>query len=221
MNWRYALGEVALIVIGILLALSASAWYEQQRERAEELVVLAELRAVLAEDLESVTATLDSFRVAERRVTALQEHLAAGLGYADSLDLNFGAAYGLRLVSVNRASFESLKSRGLGLIWNPELRSRIARHYDLTYATLEENRVGQRSVVLEALRPYFLTHFRDLEFSRSATPLDYSTLVADVEFLNLLDYRLQSFRLADIPTHERTVASIDSLMAAIDAEIDR
>lgn len=221
MKWRNAVGEVVLIVVGILLALTATAWYEERRERVEELFVLEELHAALAEDLENLGVALDSFRVQEQRVAALQEHLAAGGSYADSLDRNFGAAYGLRTISVNRASFESLKSRGLGLISNRRLRSRIVRHYDLTYADLALNHEGQRSVILVGLRPYYLTHFRNLEFNQSATPLDYSNLVNDVEFLNLLDYRLQVFRLADLPTHERAVASIDSLMAAIDQEIGR
>lgn len=220
MNWKYALGEVFLVVVGILLALAASDWYEGRRDRVEELTVLRELRTALGEDRQNLAVALDSFRIAERRVSALQEHLTSGAAYADSLDRNFGAAYGLRIVSVNPASFESLKSRGLGLISNARLRAQIARLYDLTYAQLTENQVGQRSVILGALRPYFLTHFRNLEFNSSATPLDYSFIQRDVEFLNLLDYRLQVLRVADLPTHESAVTSIDALLAALAVEID-
>ena len=43
-NLRYAVGELILIVIGILVALAISDWNEKRLQRQEELQLLAEIR---------------------------------------------------------------------------------------------------------------------------------------------------------------------------------
>ena len=35
MNWRYAVGEVLLIIIGVTVALAGTAWYEDKQKRRE------------------------------------------------------------------------------------------------------------------------------------------------------------------------------------------
>lgn len=156
---------------------------------------------------------------AEALIVALQDHLEQGGAYAPELDHSFGAAYGLRLVPLNRAAFESLQSRGLGLIRDLELRSEITRLYATTYAAYDLALIGQRNVILEALRPYFLRHFKDLRFNESATPLDYDALLEDVLFHNLLDYRLQVLRKNDIQSFENALDGATRLMGSIDREL--
>ena len=39
-NWKDALGEVVLIVIGVTIALAANSWYEDRQERRDEVLVL-------------------------------------------------------------------------------------------------------------------------------------------------------------------------------------
>jgi hypothetical protein len=219
-SWSTALLEVALIVVGILLALGASAWYEDRARAQEELLVLEELRTALQGDREVLSAQLDSFQVADEKIAALRGHLLSGRNYADSLDENFGALYGLRIVGLNSSAYESLKSQGLGLVSNASLRAELTRIYDLRYGVLDEVNATQRSVVLEALRPYFLRHFRDLEFHKSATPIDYSFVASDPEFMNLLDYRAEVMRISEIPFYVQTLPEVESLIERIGREID-
>lgn len=219
MNWKYALGEIALIMVGILLALAASDWFRDRELIREERQVLQEIRAALGEDRDTLEQIVAQAKEAEELIAALQVHIQQGGPYAPELDRSFGAAYGLRLISLNRAAFESLKSRGLGLVRDSELRSRITRNYSTIYDGLDLAQQGQRNVILEGLRPYFLTHFKDLDFNKSATPLDYDALLEDVVFHNLLHYRLQSLRSNDIFAFERTLASVDALIASIEAAV--
>lgn len=51
-NWKYAVGEVFLIVVGITLALMATSWYENWQERRYESLVLGQLKVALESDLE-------------------------------------------------------------------------------------------------------------------------------------------------------------------------
>ena len=50
-NWKYALGETALIFIGITLALAANNWYENWQDRIEEKEILRQMIVGLSADL--------------------------------------------------------------------------------------------------------------------------------------------------------------------------
>lgn len=137
--------------------------------------------------------------------------------YADSLDASFGAVYGFQTLELNRAAYESLKSRGLDLVSDDALRSRITDVYERVYPRAQAASRLERDVVLDTLRPYFLVHFRNPRFGTSATPLDYGRLVADALFLNLVDYRLQVMRQQHIPRTERGIEGVRALLDAIAA----
>jgi hypothetical protein len=218
-NWRYAAGEIALIVIGIFVALQASAWWDALAERRVEATYLAELRTELVQDREQVASGLERYRRIERAVEELLAILHSGQPYEAAFDANFGTAYGFNSFFLSVAAYESLKSRGLVLIADDELRSRIAQVYEQTYPRLRLSIGTETSLVLDLMRPYFLTHFRDLRFNISATPLDYAALAQSTEFLNLIDYRLQLTRQNQILVFEQSLTEIDDLIAALEAEL--
>ena len=186
-GWKYAAGEVLLIVVGILIAVSVSDWQTRRADRKTEITILGELHTALSSDFEFLELRLNRFRQIEVSIEILLSHLRSRTLYADSLDSYLGAVYGFSGAQLNTAGYESLKSQGLGLISDDGLRSQLARVYEQTYPNAESSIEFERSVVLDLLRPYFLVHFRDLIFSQSATPLDYDAVSADGEFLNLVD----------------------------------
>jgi len=209
-------GEALVIVVSILLAFGLQAWWEGRSDRQTELAVLNELHTSLSEDLDLLESRLDRFRRVESRVASLLTHLQSGAPYADSLDAYFGTAYGLLRTELNTGTYESLKSQGLGLLSDQDLRSQVARVYEQTYRRVEFQVDLETDVVLGLLRPYFLRHFRDLELAQSATPLDYQALLANVEFLNSVAYRLQTVRQVHISTFEEAISDVRELITAIE-----
>lgn len=210
-----------MITVGILLALAARSWYDAGVQRTEERAALEELRTALVADHAALSTQLAAFRSSARKLELLGEHLAQQGAYSDTLDSYFGAMYGLSIVPLNASPYESLRSRGLGLVKDANLRTEITRLYDLRIESLDELHKTQRSVVLDALRPYFLRNFRDLLFHQNATPLDYNQVASDPEFRNLLDYRLQVMRAGEIPFYVETVGMVSDLIARLDAELNR
>jgi hypothetical protein len=71
MTLKYALGELCLIVVGVSIAMAASAWVQSRQDRADEQTFLARLHGdiELAEDL--------SERVRDRRIALLQSLIDA------------------------------------------------------------------------------------------------------------------------------------------------
>jgi len=218
-NWRYAAGEVVLIVVGILIALAASGWQEGRVERQTEVALLGDLHTGLSADLAAARVMLDRYRDIADQITPLLDHLRAGGSYADSLAVQFGAAYGFGPIDFNRASYESIKSQGLDLVSDAELRSAIAHLYEESIRRAEKSVAVEQNVILELLRPYYLAHFRDLRFNASAEPLDYSVLLVNTEFYNVLDYRLQVLLQNHIPTFDRLIPEIEAVLLAIEAEL--
>ena len=76
-NWKSALGELTLIVIGITLALAGNSWYEERQERNEELQVLSQFREALENDRQEFQRIYETERDVHQRVTALLAHSRA------------------------------------------------------------------------------------------------------------------------------------------------
>ncbi len=55
----YAIGEIVLVVVGILIALSINNWNENRKNEIERIVILKNLKTELAEDFFQLTYTLD------------------------------------------------------------------------------------------------------------------------------------------------------------------
>ena len=49
----YAVGEILLVMIGILLALQVNNWNEARKSRADEIKILANIKKALQSDLEN------------------------------------------------------------------------------------------------------------------------------------------------------------------------
>ena len=74
-NWQYAVGEVVLIVVGITIALAANSWYEQQRERRDEILVLEQIEESLNADLALFVENFRTMQQSEQEIVALLAHL--------------------------------------------------------------------------------------------------------------------------------------------------
>jgi len=216
---RRSVGEVTMIVIGVLIALAASDWQQRRAERETELDMLQELSAQIESDLLVLDSFMNRYVNIEDRVGTLLTLLRSGAPYVDSLDTYFGTLYGMDGRALNTSGYESLKSQGLGLIKDDALRSHIARVYERSYDRARGARDAESSIVLGLLRPYFLLHFKDLQYNSSATPLDYEFISNDVEFLNLADYRRQNLTQNGIPLLREAIPEIRALKAAIDQEL--
>ncbi|NND70799.1 MAG: hypothetical protein HKN43_04410 [Rhodothermales bacterium] len=218
---RWFAAEILVVVVGVLVALALNAWWQGKQEAAQERIVLDELQTALQNDLVILSTQLATFRETVKKIDALSEHLEAARPYSDSLDAYFGSVYVLGIVAVNTSPYESLKSRGLGLISNAALRSDVTRLYDLRYRILVEIQETQRSAVLGIMRPYFLTHFEDLVFGVTATPFSYDQIAGDRYFHNLMAYRRQIIVSSEIPVYEQTIAQISKLQSSIEKELSR
>ena len=133
----YAVGEIALVVIGILIALQINNWNEAKKYAENEAYTLSEILNNLQEDADQINIVINRRKTAKTSIANLLHSLRqpAGSDQIDSKDVAEFLTFE-RYYPLNNA-FEMMKSTGLKL-QNKFLRTAISRYYDF-----EQKKVSQ------------------------------------------------------------------------------
>lgn len=219
-NWKYALGEVALIVVGVTLALMATSWYESWQERMDELEALQQIRVALESDLELLSENFQRLREAEEDVSELLQFLRSGAAYDTGIEPRFSAVTVWRGVRMRLAPYEQIKSRGFSLVSNSSIRMKLIDLYESDFGDLQISTENDQVVSRDQILPYFYARFRRPD-NKEWEPIDYAALSSDPVFENLLiakQNRLQRFVL---PAYEGAIDAIGEVLIEIDKELGR
>ncbi len=217
MSWRSAMGELALIVVGVSIALAASSWYDERDERIDEVRVLGQLARALEVDLEELSSRYEIQRNRHQNVTALLQHIEAGGPNAPEVPLS--SVLGWVGVRTNSAPYEALKSRGLELISDESLRLQLIYYYENQFPPLSNAYLNDRAFVRESAYPYFLSNFRQVD-PTTWVPLDYAAVRDDPYFWNLCMTKLTRLQNRILPYFEESLDLVRELLREIDSELD-
>jgi len=185
--FKYAIGEIILVVIGILIALSINNWNEIRKEGSEELKILSEIQSNLKQSMKEVKNVLYGNETDLTRYIALLNHVEQKLPYSVALDTAFCRIPSWASPYLTYTAYESLKSRGSKLVRNDSLRMQIINMYEneMTYLMKDWDKSEWRDS--EAIvRPYYAKHFAENLDEVTAKPNNYDALIKDPEFTNLL-----------------------------------
>lgn len=133
MDWTYAIGELFIVTIGVLIALAFGEWNSERLERAEEFDVLSRLISDIEMDVEGFGTRLMFIDRKEESLFRVKSALSNG-GPPNTTeflhDIIKGADFGWMQGSVNRMTFDDLLgSKGLAIISDTEVRVLIAAYY--------------------------------------------------------------------------------------------
>ena len=219
-NWKYAIGEVALIFVGITLALLANSWYENTRDRAEEKEILGQVLASLQVDIAAYAENRAAVATKIQVMTSLEEHLEQGLPYEPHLDEAFRTVIMVEGVQMNTAPFETLTYRGLDLVSDANLRNLLVDYYDT-----EKDRLDRRNEfdLLDSMsaEPYFKKNFRWQSDGLTMTPVDFTALSSDQEFRNILAVRIWAHKSLTANEYARIGEKAANLAASIEDHLSK
>ena len=130
---KYAIGEIILVVIGILIALQINNWNENRKENNIENKILVEISKGLKQDLIDIKTNMSAHRAGLKACEYYYDIFTNKQVQTDSI--NYYYSYLTRgYISIqNRSGYESLKSRGLELIKHDSLRNDIINLYEQDY----------------------------------------------------------------------------------------
>jgi hypothetical protein len=125
----YAIGEIVLVVIGILIALQINNWNETQRNKAFERETLAQIQTNLVKDKTTLEIINKNFK---RAIRSSNKILESDWDPQDKDSLKYWLAHIVRFDRFQPLTnaYEVAKSRGLDLISNKELRFLLGTYYD-------------------------------------------------------------------------------------------
>jgi hypothetical protein len=216
----YAIGEIVLVVIGILIALAISEWNDGLKNEEIEQKLLSELYQGIQGDKVIIENELQKINRAITQLEELDNLLSLDIPEPnDRLDSLLGSVYGFRFLRLNQALYEDIKSVGLGIIQNENLRSQIINVFENDYANIEGIRENEQSINM-VNRPYYLANFISIQFTIYAHPIDLQTLWQDAYFRNIVHYRIVTLKNNQLIIYQKTISEIDSLLKSIEVQLD-
>lgn len=118
----YAVGEILLVVVGILIALQINNWNEQRKINIEEISSLNGFKFDLENDLASLGKVIPTLKLFKNSTKIILEYMEQDLPWHDSLAYHFGLTEFCWPVTFTNSSYESLSSKDWTIISNEKLR---------------------------------------------------------------------------------------------------
>ena len=182
----YAIGEIILVVIGILIALQINNWNEQKKSESFELKMLGEIYKSLSYDnyiLENILNT---------RIMRVDSSINAILSMyeANKIDLEEFSYHASKIqngyiFSYSSGPYETLKIAGLDKVKNDTLRDKLIFHYDYELPR-------RINLIESASNAQYFQKLRDLELEI----FDYKITTRN----NSKEFEIESYML-DNPKH--------------------
>ena len=225
---RYAVGEIVLVVIGILIALQINTWNEELKTREIETKTLKEIRANLKTDLDELwsdISVMDSVTLAGGFVL---EYLKSD---ADKPSKSF--KYYMNISRMNphfdaiRGGYSLLQSKGLDIISNDSLRGAITKLYEFSYpyyAKYENERFQKLNTIIlpkytDYLSVYWLHDKSTFKGSSQISDQDYIRMKNDSKFVNVLNLCISENEMVKNRAH-RTRGLVKDLIDLINKELE-
>lgn len=178
----YALGEIALVVIGILIALSINNWSEEKKERVKEREILIDLVENLEINITTLEADIEQLRLSDESSEFVLASLYDKRPYVDSMQVHFHQA---RIPKheffLSQTGYEAYKNIGLQIILNKNLKDEIMNLFETIYlGTLSDFKLVNKYL------PDFDNHIvQNFIYSNDKLePIDYPKLLTDHYYIS-------------------------------------
>ena len=213
----YSIGEILLVVIGILIALQINNWNENKKDRNTENKLLIELNENLKTNSGRLNSDIQNELRSIESIDFVVNHILKRRAYDDSLDVYFRNALFSPDIVLATSGYEAVKSKGFEIVEKDKLRKAIIDLYDVTYANLlsETIRLEDQfwpTAVLPAVHKHFM--FTEL----GAKPVDYTALLNDTKYINMILHR-KHFREQAFDLKTASLKQTESLLKLIGNEL--
>ena len=192
---KYAIGEILLVVIGILIALQINNWNEHRKDRITERKLLIELNENLVINAARLKSDMQKELTSISSIEFVLNHLDNRRPYHDSLDVYFNSAFFSPDIVLSTSGFESIKLKGFQVVSKDTLRKAIRDLFEVRYDNMLSETVRLEDQFWpSSVLPLKHKHFRISE-GRSK-PVDYKKLLDDESFKNMIADRMHFRKLA-------------------------
>ena len=206
----YSIGEIILVVIGILIAVYINNWDLNQLKQDNGVKALK----IVKRDLQTEKYVLEDFK---KRYSYTRKYLIDILynnktDNLDSLKFHFGPYVHYKMNS----EYISLKSSGkLNLISNSKLRSKLVNFYEVYYSIYKELEEEHKFFIDKRVNDYFFNQFPS-DTSNFVDSKFVKSKLNDQTFKKILDQQITSLQYI---TENFYIEKIDELIKIITEEL--
>jgi hypothetical protein len=150
----YAIGEIALVVIGILIALQINNWNEERKDRQDELIILKEIAKNLEIDLEDFNRNIIHFENVITASHTILRVLNENLNFHDSLAFHMFYLDIFPNFTPDVSGYKLFQSKGLEIVTTDTVRQKIAHLYESRYLWINQHERRRIDVNLRNISPF-------------------------------------------------------------------
>jgi hypothetical protein len=163
--FKYAIGEIVLVVIGILIALSINNWNESRKEAIQEQFILKRLSTDITSDLSQVSNEIDLIDInSEELKFCIDVILKKNEVSINVFRDNLKSILNLNSFNQNRTTFDNIISSGqIEYIKNQNLTDSITKYYNDKYQ-------GWDTAMLDYTRNIIAPFMFNFDHTPQATP---------------------------------------------------
>ena len=221
--FKYAIGEIILVVIGILIALSINNWNEDRKKVTLEINILNDIKNDLQENIKNLENGIDMLELGRTDNMEVIKMYEQKTPYHDGLLPSFTDFLNFWDPDFTYAGFENLKSQGVNLISNQHLRKQIINLIEVEMDILDNSdmsRIHQISTTMvnPIIKKYFYRDLNSKDEYLPYIPSNYDVMIQDPEFYNVcteIAYR----QLRSIVRYERFNEKAKHVITLIESEI--
>lgn len=216
---KYAIGEIVLVVIGILLALQISEWNTNYKKHKTETQLLQDIHEEFLQNKKQLKLVVYKHTAAYTATKILTSLLPYDIVKIekDSVVSLLDSTYHNWTFNPNQATINSLiNTSSFDLISNPELRRLLQNWTDL-YLDYNEEEIVARSLVRNYYAPYMSKHL-EIKYVKNKRPFEDINwdFLTSIEFHNVIAFRNKD--LKDILESQHN--ELNTLMETIDKIIE-
>ncbi|GAA4806689.1 DUF6090 family protein [Litoribaculum gwangyangense] len=192
---KYAIGEIILVMIGILLALQINNWNENRKDTLKEVANLKSLKSELEISLEELKSDYKATELYHNSALKVQNYIRNIPQISDSMHLDFYLSFQISNFYPKTSTYETFKNGNLELIKSDSLKILITDIYEAGYKRILSRYNTTR---ISSRMNYYQEHFRitsnakpnegllQLRRSFKAIPNNYEFLMNDPKFESII-----------------------------------
>ncbi len=216
--FKYAIGEILLVVIGILIALQINNWNEHRNNRAFENEILTQIRANLIKDKLSLIAIVNSNNKAvysSKKILSLKPNEVTN----DSIKYWLGDVIQFDRFQPLTNAYEVLKSKGLDQVSNIQLRFLLGTYYDDKAKHIQLSVDDIKYTFVNDWLPEMKKNIVDLKFKNYVALENYNDFVRPGETRNILLLNIDNYN-GSTTYIKQGIAMIDKIMEILKEELE-
>jgi hypothetical protein len=214
---KYAIGEIVLVVIGILIALQLNNLNENKKNNVFEKEILSQIQENLKSDRLVLKKIETNFGKA---ITSSDKILNAEVSQKteDSISIWLGTVIQFDRFQPLTNAYEVVKSNGLDRISNKQLRFLLGRYYDDEAFRMIKSTNDIEIAFNDHWLPILFEETVEFEFKKSVELKDYSVLLKPSKERNILKLHRDNYS-SGINTIKSGIRTIEEIQDLITKEI--